>query len=154
MTDCHADDRTSRVCRWQNSRTCRTAGGCIISVYDSPLNTLKTTSKKGMLRLPSSTNTVHLKNVADGKPTQRRHAHNRTYRKLIRSLEPTHFEQSLVTNLEGPKSISLDHIDAEFARLEDICNVAKTTGTEFAYRMKLRSWIGLSSTSTGRITSK
>ncbi|KAG2366704.1 hypothetical protein BDR07DRAFT_1373423 [Suillus spraguei] len=35
-------------------------------------------------------------------------------------------------NLGGPKLISLDDIDAEFTRLEDICHAEKTMGTEFA----------------------
>ncbi|KAG1772933.1 hypothetical protein EV702DRAFT_1131742, partial [Suillus placidus] len=35
-------------------------------------------------------------------------------------------------NLKGPESISLDDIDAEFARLEDIRNAEKMMDTEFA----------------------
>jgi hypothetical protein len=34
-------------------------------------------------------------------------------------------------NLEGPESISLDDIDAEFACLEDICNGEKVMDLEF-----------------------
>ena len=35
-------------------------------------------------------------------------------------------------SLEGPESLSLDDIDTEFARLEDICNGERMMDTEFA----------------------
>ncbi|KAG2067053.1 hypothetical protein BDR04DRAFT_1159597 [Suillus decipiens] len=85
---------------------------------------------------------VHLKNVTDGKPTRRRHAHMHTTElpgidtEVAKQLE-TDFAfvppLSAVSsdNLKGPESISLDDMDAEFARLEDIRNVEKKW-TEFA----------------------
>ncbi|KAG1787562.1 uncharacterized protein HD556DRAFT_1448571 [Suillus plorans] len=84
---------------------------------------------------------IHLKNVADGKPTQRCHAHMHTSElpgidtDIAKQLE-TNFAfvppLSAVSgdNLEGPESISLNDIDAEFSRLEDIRNTEKTM--EFA----------------------
>ncbi|KAG2360537.1 hypothetical protein BDR07DRAFT_1412142 [Suillus spraguei] len=86
---------------------------------------------------------VHLKNVTDGKPTRRRHAHMHTTElpgidtEVAKQLE-TDFAfvppLSAVSsdNLEGPESISLDDIDPEFARLEDIRNAEKTMSTEFS----------------------
>ncbi|KAG1779548.1 hypothetical protein EV702DRAFT_1194927 [Suillus placidus] len=85
---------------------------------------------------------IHLKNVADGKPT-RCHAHMHTTElpgidtEVAKQLE-TDFEfvppLAAVSgdNLEGNQSISLDDIDAKFARLEDIRNAEKMTDTEFA----------------------
>jgi hypothetical protein len=88
---------------------------------------------------------IHLKNVADGKPTRRRHAHMHTTElpgidtDVAKQLETDFaFIPPLAAvfgdtscNLEGPKSISLDDIDAEFARLEDICNGGKVMDLEF-----------------------
>ncbi|KAG1779559.1 hypothetical protein EV702DRAFT_1212897, partial [Suillus placidus] len=78
---------------------------------------------------------IHLKNVADGKPTRRHHAHMHTTElpgidadaaKLETDFD---FVPPLATvsgdKLEGPESISLDDIDAEFVRLEDIRNAEK-----------------------------
>ncbi|KAG2064663.1 hypothetical protein BDR04DRAFT_1162324 [Suillus decipiens] len=76
---------------------------------------------------------VHLKNVTDGKPTRRRHAHMHTTElpgidtEVGKQLETNvSFVPPLSAvssdNLEG---LSLDDIDAEFARLEDIRNAEK-----------------------------
>jgi len=79
---------------------------------------------------------IHLKNIADGKPTRRQHAHMHTTElpgintEVAKQLETDFaFVPPLATvsgdtsyNLEGPESMSLDDIDAEFTRLEDIQN--------------------------------
>jgi hypothetical protein len=89
---------------------------------------------------------IHLKNVADGKPTRHRHAHMHTTElpgidtDVAKQLE-TDFafvpplaavSSDTSCNLEGPESISLDDIDAEFARLEDIRNGEKVMDLEFS----------------------
>ncbi|KAG2069161.1 hypothetical protein BDR04DRAFT_1102122, partial [Suillus decipiens] len=82
--------------------------------------------KRGMLLLPSPTDTAHAHNRTSGIDTE-----------VAKQLE-TDFAfvppLSAVSsdNLQGPELISLDDIDAEFARLEDIRNAEKTMGTEFA----------------------
>ncbi|KAG1884081.1 hypothetical protein F4604DRAFT_1734813 [Suillus subluteus] len=86
---------------------------------------------------------VYLKNVADGKPTRRRYAHMHMTKLLGINAEVAKqpwnyfaFVPPLAVvssdNLRGPKSISLDDIDAEFVLLEDIRNAEKTMDTEFA----------------------
>ncbi|KAG1735804.1 hypothetical protein EDB19DRAFT_1830154 [Suillus lakei] len=88
---------------------------------------------------------IHLKNNADGKPIRRRHAHMHTTEfpgidtSVAKQLKTDFaFVPPLAAvsgdascNLEGPKLISLDDIDAEFAQLEDIRNTEKMMDTEF-----------------------
>jgi hypothetical protein len=88
---------------------------------------------------------IHLKNVADGKPTRHHHAHMHTTKPpgidtdVAKQLE-TDFAFVLPLaavssdtncNLKGPESISLADIDAEFARLEDIRNGEKVMDLDF-----------------------